>query len=113
MEDGTGEAVSLCVKDGRLCGHWSYKLSPDFESDTVLIILIWMNTASVLGNSNDLNELPGVQYVLIEKHQMSGLIFLYSPFNIPTKFYTSENPLGQKPKDILPYELKIIFQVSQ
>lgn len=35
LEDGTGEAVSVCVKDGGLCGQWSYKLSPDFEFDTL------------------------------------------------------------------------------
>lgn len=40
------------------------------------------------------NELSGVQYVLIEKNQMSELIFLYLALNIPDKFYKMENPLG-------------------
>lgn len=53
-----------------------------------------MNTANVLGDSDDLNELSGVQYVPIEKNQMSELIFLYSAFNIPIKIYTTETPLG-------------------
>lgn len=53
-----------------------------------------MNTGKVLGDSEDLNELSGVQYVPIEKNQMSELIFPYSAFNNPTKFSKTENPLG-------------------
>lgn len=54
-----------------------------------------MNIANVSEHSDDLNELPDVQYVLIEKKkQRSEPIFLYSAFNIPIKIYTTETPLG-------------------
>lgn len=48
--------------------------------------------ANVLGDSDNLNAISGVQYVLIKKKKkMNELIFLYSAFSIPTKFHRIEN----------------------
>ena len=51
-----------------------------------------MNMAHALGDSDKLNELLGIQYVLNGKKKQ--LIFFYTAFNIPIKFYKTENPLG-------------------
>lgn len=37
LEEGTGEAISVCVKDGGLCGHGSHTLSLDFEFNTLTL----------------------------------------------------------------------------
>ena len=51
-----------------------------------------MNMAHILRDSDNLNELSGIQYVLIEKKKQ--MIFFYSAFTIPIKFYKTENPSG-------------------
>lgn len=47
--------------------------------------------AHVLGDSDNLNELSGSQYVLTEEKQV---IFLHSACKILIKFDKMENPLG-------------------
>jgi len=49
-----------------------------------------MNMAHILRDSDNLNELSGIQYVLIGKK----MIFFYSAFTVPMKFYKTENPSG-------------------
>ena len=51
-----------------------------------------MNVAHILRDSDNLHELSGIQYVLIEKKKQ--MIFFYSAFTIPIKFYKTENPSG-------------------
>lgn len=70
-----------------------------------------MNVAHILRDSDNLNELSGIQYVLIEKKNkwFSSTQHSLSPLN----FIKLKIPQAKTPKAILLYTLKIIYQVPQ
>lgn len=70
-----------------------------------------MTMAHILRDSDNLNELSGIQYVLIGKKKQ--MIFFYSAFTVPIKFIKLKIPQAKNPKAILLYTLKIIYQVPQ